>query len=279
MSAAELSAAVHLFSVRGGRIRGVRGWVVDKELDIAGYMSPADEVGGDYYDVLSSNGVVKIGIGDVTGHGLESGVSVSYERIAAEAMAQRCPGQFDVVTCMEMLEHVPDPAAIVRAAADLVKPGGHVFFSTLNRNPKSYLFAVIGAEYILRMLPRGTHDYGKFLTPAELSQFMRAAGLLMPLDDFRRQIDERAKPSFDDLGGCEAEIFPPQVGVDLDAAGRAAAGHRQHDAAERGPERVEFVGHDVGAGANARALLDHRAQQRQLADLESRGARRRSGRG
>jgi 2-polyprenyl-6-hydroxyphenyl methylase/3-demethylubiquinone-9 3-methyltransferase len=110
-------------------------------------------------------------------HGLESGVEVRYKLIAAEDMAAEEPGQFDVVTCMEMLEHVPDPAAIVRAAATLVKPGGHVFFSTLNRNPKSYLFAVIGAEYLLRMLPRGTHDYAKFITPAELSGFIRAAGL------------------------------------------------------------------------------------------------------
>ena len=110
-------------------------------------------------------------------HSLESGVEVRYKHIAAEDMAQEEPGQFDVVTCMEMLEHVPDPASIVRAAAAMVKPGGHLFFSTLNRNPKSYLFAVIGAEYILRKLPRGTHDYGKFLTPAELSQFVRQAGL------------------------------------------------------------------------------------------------------
>jgi len=110
-------------------------------------------------------------------HSLESGVDVRYKLIAAEDMAAEEPGQFDVVTCMEMLEHVPDPAAIVRAAAALVKPGGHVFFSTLNRNPKSYLFAVIGAEYVLRMLPRGTHDYAKFITPAELSGFIRAAGL------------------------------------------------------------------------------------------------------
>ena len=110
-------------------------------------------------------------------HSLESGVEVRYKHIAAEDMALAEPGQFDVVTCMEMLEHVPDPASIVRAAAALVKPGGHLFFSTLNRNPKSYLFAVIGAEYILRMLPRGTHDYGKFITPAELSQFVRNAGL------------------------------------------------------------------------------------------------------
>ena len=110
-------------------------------------------------------------------HSLESGVEVRYKHIAAEDMAQEEPGQFDVVTCMEMLEHVPDPASIVRAAAALVKPGGHLFFSTLNRNPKSYLFAVIGAEYILRILPRGTHDYGKFITPAELAQFVRQAGL------------------------------------------------------------------------------------------------------
>ena len=110
-------------------------------------------------------------------HSLESVVEVRYKHIAAEDMALAEPGQFDVVTCMEMLEHVPDPASIVRAAAAMVKPGGHLFFSTLNRNPKSYLFAVIGAEYILRMLPRGTHDYGKFITPAELSQFVRQAGL------------------------------------------------------------------------------------------------------
>ena len=110
-------------------------------------------------------------------HSLESGVEVRYKHIAAEEMAEQEAGQFDVVTCMEMLEHVPDPASIVRAAARLVKPGGHVFFSTLNRNPKSYLFAVIGAEYVLRMLPRGTHDYGKFITPAELAQFVRQAGL------------------------------------------------------------------------------------------------------
>ncbi|HEX7983997.1 MAG TPA: bifunctional 2-polyprenyl-6-hydroxyphenol methylase/3-demethylubiquinol 3-O-methyltransferase UbiG [Duganella sp.] len=110
-------------------------------------------------------------------HSLESGAQVRYKLIAAEEMATQEPGQFDVVTRMEMLEHVPDPAAIVRAAATLVKPGGHVFFSTLNRNPKAYLFAIIGAEYVLRLLPRGTHDYDKFITPAELSQFVRGAGL------------------------------------------------------------------------------------------------------
>lgn len=110
-------------------------------------------------------------------HSLESGVQVRYEMISAEALAAREPGRYDVVTCMEMLEHVPDPAAIVQACATLVKPGGHVFFSTINRNPKAYLFAVLGAEYLLRLLPKGTHDYSKFITPAELAQFARSAGL------------------------------------------------------------------------------------------------------
>lgn len=110
-------------------------------------------------------------------HSLESGVQVRYELISAEQLAGREPESFDVVTCMEMLEHVPDPAAVVQACAMLVKPGGHVFFSTINRNPKAYLFAVIGAEYLLRLLPKGTHDYMKFITPAELAQFNRSAGL------------------------------------------------------------------------------------------------------
>jgi len=110
-------------------------------------------------------------------HSLESGVQVRYELIAAEDLAEREAGRFDVVTCMEMLEHVPDPAAIVAACAKLAKPGGKVFFSTINRNPKAYLHAVIGAEYLLRMLPKGTHDYAKFITPAELSRFARESGL------------------------------------------------------------------------------------------------------
>ncbi|WP_136418342.1 MULTISPECIES: bifunctional 2-polyprenyl-6-hydroxyphenol methylase/3-demethylubiquinol 3-O-methyltransferase UbiG [Oxalobacteraceae] len=112
-------------------------------------------------------------------HSLESGVQVRYEMISAEQLAAREPGSYDVVTCMEMLEHVPDPAAVVQACATLVKPGGHVFFSTINRNPKAYLFAVIGAEYLLRLLPKGTHDYAKFITPAELAQFIRQAGLTL----------------------------------------------------------------------------------------------------
>jgi 2-polyprenyl-6-hydroxyphenyl methylase/3-demethylubiquinone-9 3-methyltransferase len=116
-------------------------------------------------------------------HSLESGVQVRYELIAAEALAAREPHQYDVVTCMEMLEHVPDPSSIVQACAQLVKPGGKVFFSTINRNPKAYLFAVIGAEYVLQLLPKGTHDYAKFITPAELAQFIRNAG--MTVDSFK----------------------------------------------------------------------------------------------
>ncbi len=112
-------------------------------------------------------------------HGLESGIDVDYESIAAEELAVREPAAYDIVTCMEMLEHVPDPAAVVQACATLVKPGGQVFFSTLNRNPKSYLFAVIGAEYLLQLLPKGTHDYAKFITPAELAGFARNTGLLV----------------------------------------------------------------------------------------------------
>jgi len=110
-------------------------------------------------------------------HSLDSGVSVRYERISAEALVLRESGRYDVVTCMEMLEHVPDPASTVLACASLVKPGGKVFFSTLNRNPKSFLFAIIGAEYLLSLLPKGTHDYTKFITPAELSGFARNGGL------------------------------------------------------------------------------------------------------
>jgi 2-polyprenyl-6-hydroxyphenyl methylase/3-demethylubiquinone-9 3-methyltransferase len=110
-------------------------------------------------------------------HLLESGQEVDYRRIPVEALAEEMPGRFDVVTCMEMLEHVPDPASVIAACATLVKPRGHVFFSTINRNPKSYLFAIVGAEYVLRMLPRGTHDFAKFIRPSELSRWTREAGL------------------------------------------------------------------------------------------------------
>ena len=110
-------------------------------------------------------------------HLLESGQKVDYRHIAAEAMVAEHPTSFDVVTCLEMLEHVPDPASIVRACAELVKPDGQVFFSTINRNPKAYLFAVVGAEYLLNLLPRGTHDYARFLRPAELARLSRDVGL------------------------------------------------------------------------------------------------------
>jgi len=110
-------------------------------------------------------------------HTLESGVQVTYRRVPVEDLAAESPAQFDVVTCMEMLEHVPEPASVVAACARLVKPGGCVFFSTLNRNLKSYLLAIIGAEYILGMLPRGTHDYGRFIKPSELDAWVRAAGM------------------------------------------------------------------------------------------------------
>ena len=110
-------------------------------------------------------------------HLLESGRTVDYRLISAEELAQQMPGAFDVVTCMEMLEHVPDPASTIAACAALVKPGGHVFFSTLNRKPKSYLLAVVGAEYILGLLPKGTHDYARFIKPSELSRWAKSAGL------------------------------------------------------------------------------------------------------
>lgn len=110
-------------------------------------------------------------------HLLESGLTVDYRRVSAEALAEQQPQAFDLITCMEMLEHVPDPASTVAACATLVKPGGHCFFSTINRNPKAYLFAVIGAEYLLRLLPKGTHDYARFIRPSELGAWARTSGL------------------------------------------------------------------------------------------------------
>ena len=110
-------------------------------------------------------------------HLYESGETVNYRHISAEDIARESPASFDVVTCMEMLEHVPDPASTIRACAALVKPGGKVFFSTLNRNLKAYLLAVVGAEYVLNLLPRGTHEYAKFIKPSELSRYVRDAGL------------------------------------------------------------------------------------------------------
>ena len=110
-------------------------------------------------------------------HALESGLEINYRQMPVEELAEQEPVSYDVVTCLEMLEHVPDPASVIRACMQLVKPGGKVFFSTLNRNPKSYAFAIVGAEYLLRLLPAGTHDYAKFIKPSELSQWCREAGL------------------------------------------------------------------------------------------------------
>ncbi len=110
-------------------------------------------------------------------HLLESGQKVDYRKVAVEALAEEMPAAFDAVTCLEMLEHVPNPSSVITACARLVKPGGQVFFSTLNRNPKSYLFAVVGAEYILRLLPRGTHDYARFIKPSELARWAKMASL------------------------------------------------------------------------------------------------------
>lgn len=110
-------------------------------------------------------------------HLLESGLEVDYRRISAEALAEERPGSADVVTCMELLEHVPDPLSLVGACARLARPGGQLFFSTLNRNPKSYLFAIVGAEYLLKLLPTGTHDYARFIRPAELAAWLRSSRL------------------------------------------------------------------------------------------------------
>ena len=140
--------------------------------------------GGILAEAMAARGAIVTGIdlsekplGVARLHLYESGLKVEYRQVAAEELAVEMPAAFDVVTCMEMLEHVPDPASTVRACAELVKPGGTVFFSTLNRNPKSYLFAVIGAEYFLNLLPRGTHDYARFIRPAELARYAREAGL------------------------------------------------------------------------------------------------------
>lgn len=110
-------------------------------------------------------------------HQLESQLEIDYQKISAEQLAQQSAGQYDVVTCLEMLEHVPSPSSVVQACATLTKPGGQIFFSTINRNPKSYLFAILGAEYLLRLLPKGTHDYAKFIKPSELAAWCREAKL------------------------------------------------------------------------------------------------------
>ncbi len=160
------------------------GWI-DAKADLAGKSILDVGCGGG----LLSEGMAARG-GRVTGidlgekplgvarlHLFESGYEVEYLLMSAEALADEKPGSFDIVTCMEMLEHVPDPASTIMACANLVKPGGHVFFSTLNRNLKSYLFAIIGAEYLLDLVPRGTHEYEKFIRPSELARYCREAGL------------------------------------------------------------------------------------------------------
>ena len=112
-------------------------------------------------------------------HSLETGVEIDYQKISVEELAEQEAGQYDVVTCLEMLEHVPDPASVIAACAKLIKPDGDVFFSTINRNPKSFVFAIIGAEYILNLLPKGTHEYAKFIRPSELESWARATGLML----------------------------------------------------------------------------------------------------
>ncbi len=112
-------------------------------------------------------------------HSLDTGIEIDYQQATAEAMAAEHAGEFDIVTCLEMLEHVPDPSSVIKACAQLVKPGGHVYFSTINRNPKAYMLAVVGAEYVLRLLPRGTHEYGKFIRPSELGVWIRNGGLTL----------------------------------------------------------------------------------------------------
>lgn len=140
--------------------------------------------GGILSEALAKNGAKVTGIDmgemplDIAKlHAMEAGLDIHYEQSTAETMAAKHAGEFDAVTCLEMLEHVPDPAAIIQACADLVKPGGDIFFSTLNRHPKAYLLAVIGAEYVMNMLPKGTHDYKRFIRPAEMASWCRQAGL------------------------------------------------------------------------------------------------------
>ncbi|HZY20478.1 MAG TPA: bifunctional 2-polyprenyl-6-hydroxyphenol methylase/3-demethylubiquinol 3-O-methyltransferase UbiG [Ramlibacter sp.] len=141
--------------------------------------------GGILADSMARRGAQVLGIDLATKalrvaqlHALEAGTpGIAYREVSVEALAAEQPGQYDVVTCMEMLEHVPDPASVVRACSALAKPGGWVFFSTIHRNPKSFLFAIVGAEYVLNLLPRGTHEYLKFIRPAELAAYSREAGL------------------------------------------------------------------------------------------------------
>jgi 2-polyprenyl-6-hydroxyphenyl methylase / 3-demethylubiquinone-9 3-methyltransferase len=143
--------------------------------------------GGILADAMARKGAKVLGIDLATKalkvaqlHAMEAGTAnVEYREVAAEALAGEMPGQFDLVTCMEMLEHVPDPASVVQACAALAKPGGWLFFSTINRSPKSFVFAIVGAEYVLKLLPKGTHEYARFIRPSELASACRAAGLTL----------------------------------------------------------------------------------------------------
>ena len=164
--------------LRLGWIRDIAGGLADKDVLDVGCG------GGILSEAMAREGARVTGIdlsekalGVARLHGLESGIAVDYRLVAAEAFAEQMPARFAVVTCMEMLEHVPDPGSVVRACATLAQPGGTLVFATLNRNPKSYAFAILGAEYVLRLLPRGTHDWAKFIRPAELARYARLAGL------------------------------------------------------------------------------------------------------
>jgi 2-polyprenyl-6-hydroxyphenyl methylase/3-demethylubiquinone-9 3-methyltransferase len=143
---------------------GCGGGILSEALAEAGGQVTGIDLSGDLLEVAEL-------------HGLESGIAVEYRKISAEALAAEQPGQFDAVTCMEMLEHVPDPQSVVRACAALVKPGGTLFFSTLNRHPKAYLLAIVAAEHLLHMIPKGTHDYRSFIRPSELCNWTRRLGL------------------------------------------------------------------------------------------------------
>ncbi len=183
--------------------------VADKWWDKSGEFKPLHEINPlrlDYINersALTEKRILDVGCGggilseglaqrgaDVTGidlaeanlvtarqHAEENSLNINYQNIAVETLAAEQPGSFDIVTCLEMLEHVPDPASVVQACATLVKPGGHIFFSTINRNPKSYLFAIVGAEYVLNLVPRGTHEYMRFIKPSELGLWARQANL------------------------------------------------------------------------------------------------------
>lgn len=161
------------------------GYIIDKVGTLTGKRVVDVGCGGGILaDAMAGEGASVIGIdmGEAPLavaklHQMESGRNVDYRKMTVEQLAEEQPGCFDVVTCMEMIEHVPDPASVIAACAKLVKPDGHLFFSTINRNPKSFLFAIVGAEYVLNLLPKGTHEYGKFVRPSELEQWAREAGL------------------------------------------------------------------------------------------------------